>query len=92
MHRESNPTPPPLSGREAFINDLARVSDERAAELAAKPPRGVGYHLRWIVINIVLVAAGAYAATHYLKLRALGPDAVVEQPARTDAGAKSARD
>lgn len=91
MHGQSNPPPPPASGREAFINDLARVSDERAAELAAKPPRGLGYHLRWIVINIILVAAGAYAATHYLKARALGPDAAVEQPAQTATSAKPPR-
>lgn len=63
---------------EAFIRDLARAEMTHSTAWAPappKPPRGFGYHLRWIVINILLVAAGAYTFTHYLTLRALGPSA-----------------
>lgn len=75
---------------EAFIRDLASADMRHSTAWAPappKPPHGIGYHLRWIVINIVLVAIGAWTFTHYLTLRALGPsndgpDATQSQPAQ----------
>lgn len=71
---------------EAFIRDLASAEMTHSTAWAPTPPklpRGIGYHLRWIVINILLVAAGAYTFTHYLTQRALGPSTDDQESAQT---------
>lgn len=92
MHTEDDaPRPHPLR-TEAFIRDLASVEMTHTPNGVAPPqaPRGIGYHLRWIAINIILIAAGAYTFTHYLTQRALGPDAL-ERPAPSHADQNQSR-
>lgn len=81
MQGENDLRPPHPHPREDFIRDLARVEIAQDTVLTEPPPpRGIGYHLRWIVINVILVAVGAYTFTHYLTERALGPSEEVEEP------------
>ncbi len=84
MHGETDQAA--RSGREAFISDLVNIGIERAEEPSERPTssKRIGYHLRWIVINLILIAAGAYAASHYLKLRALGPEPEAGQSVGSD--------
>ena len=87
MQQENETHRPHPLRTEAFIRDLATVEINHSTEWAPAPPpprRGIGYHLRWIVFNIVLIAVGAYTFTHYLTERVLGPGAEVSDSAQSD--------